>query len=323
MALATFGNIGVDMVNFHIGELVLGTYVVKTPTLLSVDLLNGEIATFIGTGFQYDAMGNPVAGTVTQVAETYFGQKVFDISGFSVPATTFFTWALTDNTVGAIGTIFRGPDTFVGSNGSDYFHSFTGNDTIDGGPGNDTIAGSDGEDYLRGGDGADLIVGGNDHDDINGNKGNDNLGGGEGDDWVVGGQDEDFLTGDNGNDIVYGNLGNDIVLGGNGNDWVRGGQGNDVVEGGDGADWLWGDRGTDTLTGGAGADIFHSFSGAGIDRITDFSYAQGDRVILDDRTAYTVTQIGADAVITIGGVDQVILVGVTASSLSSDVISYA
>jgi serralysin len=210
-----------------------------------------------------------------------------------------------------------------GGGGGDTIFGFSGNDTIDGGAGNDTIAGSEGEDYLRGNDGSDLIVGMDGNDDINGNKGNDNAGGGNGDDWVVGGQDDDFLTGDNGFDIVYGNLGNDTISGDNGADWVRGGQGDDLVSGGDGNDWLWGDRGNDTITGGAGADLFHSFSGGGIDRITDFKYSEGDRIILDDRTAFAVTQNGADAVITIGGADQVILIGVTASSLAADAIVYA
>lgn len=200
---------------------------------------------------------------------------------------------------------------------------FAGDDTIQGSAGADRMFGGDGRDYLRGAAGDDLIVGGSDFDDANGNQGNDTVFGGAGDDWVVGGQDQDLLHGDEGFDIVYGNLGADTIFGDAGNDWVRGGQGDDVVDGGEGNDWLWGDRGNDTITGGAGADLFHSFSGAGIDRITDFSYAQGDRIILDDRTAFVISQVGSDAVITIGGVDQVILVGVTASGLGADAVIYA
>ncbi|WP_304218770.1 M12 family metallo-peptidase, partial [Phenylobacterium aquaticum] len=159
-----------------------------------------------------------------------------------------------------------------------------GNDAannISGGAGADTISGGNGSDYLRGDDGNDSISGGAAFDDINGNKGNDTASGGEGDDWVVGGQDNDSLSGDAGADIVYGNLGNDTLSGGDGNDWVRGGQGDDSVSGGNGDDWIWGDKGSDTLSGGAGADIFHSFVGAGADRVIDFNRAEGDRVILD------------------------------------------
>jgi len=60
--------------------------------------------------------------------------------------------------------------------------------------------------------------------------------------------------------------------------------------------------------------MFHFFSGAGLDRVTDFNYAQGDRVIIDYGT-YTVTQVGSDTVIDLGGGDSMVLVGVTASSL--------
>ena len=116
-------------------------------------------------------------------------------------------------------------------------------------------------------------------------------------------------------------MGNDTVDGGAGNDWVRGGQGDDTVMGGAGDDWIWGDKGNDTISGGAGADIFHSLAGAAIDRITDFSYSQGDRLVLDGGPSRTVTQVGSDVVVDMGNGDQVILVGVSLSSLGSDWIS--
>ncbi len=109
-------------------------------------------------------------------------------------------------------------------------------------------------------------------------------------------------------------LGNDTCFGGDGFDWVRGGQANDIVDGGAGDDWLWGDRGDDTVTGGSGADMFHFFSGAGLDLVTDFNYGEGDRVIIDYGT-YSISQVGADTVVDLGGGDRMVLVGVTASSL--------
>ena len=54
----------------------------------------------------------------------------------------------------------------------------------------------------------------------------------------------------------------------------------------------------------------------GLDRITDFSLADGDRVVMDPGTAYSVGQVGADTVITITGGNQMVLVGVQASSLT-------
>ena len=96
---------------------------------------------------------------------------------------------------------------------------------------------------------------------------------------------------------------------------VRGGQGDDVLVGGDGNDFLSGDRGNDTITGGAGADIFHGSQDAGIDRVTDFNLSEGDRVMLDPGTIFTVSQVGADTVIDMGGGNQMILVGVQMSTL--------
>ena len=177
-------------------------------------------------------------------------------------------------------------------------------------------AAGDGLDYLRGEDGNDRIFGGFGFDDVHGNAGDDTVSGGDGGDWVVGGKDNDSLSGDAGEDIVYGNLGDDTCDGGSGADLVRGGQGNDSLRGGDGADFLSGDRGDDTLTGGAGADIFNSFGDAGIDRVTDFNRAEGDRVRLDAGSAYTVSQQGADTVIAVAGGAQLVLAGVSQASLS-------
>ncbi len=180
------------------------------------------------------------------------------------------------------------------------------------------IVAGDGEDYLRGEEGNDRIWGGAAFDDVHGNMGDDTVSGGAGGDWVVGGKDQDRLYGDDGDDIVYGNLGNDTGDGGAGADLVRGGQGNDLMRGGTGDDFISGDLGDDTLSGGLGADIFNSFGAAGIDRVADFSRAQGDRVRLDPGNTWTLAQEGADAVVTVSGSARVVLVGVQASSLAGD-----
>ncbi|WP_309087228.1 type I secretion C-terminal target domain-containing protein [Phenylobacterium sp.] len=210
----------------------------------------------------------------------------------------------------------QGADALQGESGSDLLFGDLGDDQVFGGAGDDVIEGGDGANFLRGGDDNDVLRGGADFDDAHGNIGNDTVSGGGGGDWVVGGQGQDMLFGDDGHDVVYGNLGEDTVNGGVGNDWVRGGQANDIVNGGDGDDWLAGDRGDDTLSGGAGADLFHSFGEAGIDRVLDFNFAQGDRVNLVAGTTYTVAQAGADTVITMTGGAQMTLVGVQLSSLT-------
>jgi Ca2+-binding RTX toxin-like protein len=104
---------------------------------------------------------------------------------------------------------------------------------------------------------------------------------------------------------------------------MLGGQGDDVIVGGTGADFISGDRGSDTLTGGAGADTFHTFAGAGIDVVTDFSVSQGDKVQIDAGTTFTVSQQGADTVITLGGGDELILQNVQASSIPAGSIFLA
>jgi len=222
-----------------------------------------------------------------------------------------YTWS---NNLGiAFDTVI---ENVVGSAGPDTVSGNDAGNNLAGGAGADSLSGLLGDDILRGGDGGDTLLGGAGFDDINGNTGDDTAAGGLGPDWVVGGQNNDRLAGDEEDDIVYGNLGNDTCDGGTGNDLIRGGQGDDSLTGGGGNDWLSGDRGADTLSGGAGADIFHSSSGAGIDRVLDFRLNEGDRVLLDPGTTYVVTQSGADAVVDLGGGDQLILVGVSMSALT-------
>jgi Ca2+-binding RTX toxin-like protein len=208
-------------------------------------------------------------------------------------------------------------DTVRGSAGGDTLAGGLGADTVNGGLGGDSITDTGGANYLRGDEGDDHIAGGAAFDDINGNMGADTASGGPGGDWVVGGKDNDMLFGDAGEDLVYGNLGADTCEGGDGNDIVRGGQDNDAVRGGAGNDFLSGDRGDDTLTGGAGADTFHSFGEAGLDRVTDFNAAEGDRVQLAAGSEYTIAVVGFDTVINIVGGARMVLPGVEFPGLTA------
>lgn len=225
---------------------------------------------------------------------------------------TTYTWS--QNLGIAYSTVI---ENVVGSSGADTILGNAANNVISGRAGDDSILGGAGQDYLRGDEGADQIVGGADFDDINGNMGDDTAWGGDGNDWVVGGRDNDVLFGEAGDDIVYGNLGADTLSGGPGADIVRGGQDNDSLSGGDGADWMSGDRGDDTISGGAGADVFHTFGEAGIDRVIDFSSAEGDRVLIDPGVTYTLTFQGGDTVIAMSGGGQMILVGVSQAALGT------
>ena len=219
--------------------------------------------------------------------------------------------ALQDNGANALAHWIKGGD------GDDHLSArIDGGSRIEGGAGNDIITGREFADFLRGGDGNDSILGGGGGDDINGNTGDDTINGGAGEDWVSGGQNNDLLLGGAGNDLVLGNIGNDTIYGDSGNDTLRGGQHNDIIFGGDGNDWISGDLGDDTITGGAGADTFHIFAQSGLDLVTDFTRAEGDRVFIGDGSRYSVTQVGADVVIDLVGGARMVLANVQLSSLS-------
>jgi Ca2+-binding RTX toxin-like protein len=355
MAQLDAGPFGLDMSDLDISIILDAEVIIASGSVFRL-LYQGQQITFTGSNFSYDASGSPLGGTVTGVELRYLGVLIFQASGFSIPVSNWVAWADAGDTFGALAAVLQGNDNILGSELSDTLAGFSGNDTIFGQAGSDLIEGFSGDDYvdagdgddlvgealgssgndtywgdlgndtivesvgsnfLRGEEGNDIVSGGSGFDDIHGNQGNDTAYGNDGDDWVVGGKDNDLLFGDAGFDIVYGNMGNDTVDGGAGNDWVRGGQGDDTVMGGSGDDWIWGDRGNDTISGGAGADLFHAASGAGIDRITDFSFTAGDRLKLEGNPSRTIAQAGADVVVDMGNGDQVILVGVTLSSLGS------
>ncbi|HEX5377191.1 MAG TPA: hypothetical protein VFW47_01380 [Phenylobacterium sp.] len=134
----------------------------------------------------------------------------------------------------------------------------------------------------------------------------------EADARIVGGPDDDVLRGRRGNDTLEGMGGDDTA---------HGGRGRDEIHGGPGDDWLSGDRGDDVLWGDEGADVFHSFPAAGIDRVMDFSVAEGDRIELEPGNTYEIRQEGADTVIEIVGGGRLILVGIKASDLGPGTIS--
>jgi Ca2+-binding RTX toxin-like protein len=327
------GATGVDFDLLDLAPLGAVSPTGATPT--SAELRVGPItAQMFGAGFAFAAAGPPTAGVIERLVVALDGALAYDITGLALSASPFRAAVLAGDNATAKALIFAGDDAIGGSDLADRLRAYAGADTLQGAGGSDVLDGGDGDDdvfggqgadtitdagganYLRGDEGDDYVVGGAGFDDINGNMGADTADGGFGDDWVVGGKDNDLLYGDAGNDLVYGNLGDDTTDGGAGADTLRGGQGSDSVAGGAGADFISGDRGEDTVSGGTGADLFHAFSEAGLDRVLDFRASEGDRVQLDPGTTYTLTQVGADTVITMSG-GQVVLVGVSLSSLGA------
>ena len=281
------------------------------------------------TGEPWYTINNSFAKAVFAVWDAG-GTDTLDFSGYSQFQTIDLRQGFFSSVGGLIGNVTiaqhadvenaiggSGPDSIVGNALNNSILGGAGNDTIMGGAGADTIDGGSGTSYLRGEDGDDSIQGGAQFDDINGNKGDDTIDGGSGgSDWLLGGQGSDLITAHSGNTLMYGNLGNDTLIGGGGADTMRGGQGDDSIAGGAGDDFISGDRGNDTESGGAGADIFHGSQDAGIDKVLDFHLAEGDRVLLDPGTTYTVSQVGADTVIDMGAGNQMILVGVQMTTLT-------
>lgn len=345
MAQVVAGPAGFDMTQLDLTALVDGAVLTRTASTYALDLGGGQVVTFTGN-FAYGAQNFPTDGAITGISETVSGQGLFNITGLSVPASTFLAWANNGQTLQGIQTMFAGADSLTASNnpsgnilggfgGDDVLVGGSFGDVLDGGVGSNTLIGNDGNDtlgapdshdfnYIRGGAGSDAIFGGAGRDDVNGNQGEDTITGGEGgDDWLLGGQGNDQVTATAGNVIINGNLGTDTVTGGSGNDWVRGGQGDDIVRGGAGDDNLYPDRGNDTVTGGSGADVFHLQAFGGADRITDFNGTEGDRIQLDPGSTYTLAQSGADTVLTLGSGDSMTLVGVARTSIAADWIIIA
>jgi Ca2+-binding RTX toxin-like protein len=188
---------------------------------------------------------------------------------------------------------FGGPETQLGTSGSDFIELGAGDDVFLSSPGHDTIDAGSGRDFVQGGEG---------NDDLRGMA------------------DEDVLHGNVGDDQLNGNAGADTLHGGRGNDLVRGGRDGDRLFGDLGADTLFGDLGSDTLTGGVGADRFVFGSGGGADVVTDFSFAEGDRVMLAPGATYAIAASGSNVVVTLSGGETLTLAGVSGASLDSWIV---
>lgn len=242
-------------------------------------------------------------------------------------------------------------DTLYGGGGADTIGSGGGEDILYGNQGDDFVFGGDGMDTLYGGQDADIVHGDNGNDVVYGNKGDDTLSGGENDDVLFGGQNDDIVYGNTGNDtlngnrgndtlyggenddIVYGNQGDDTLDGNSGNDTLYGGQNNDLISGGGGDDHLAGNLGNDTLVGGDGADTFSIQTDNGMDVISDFNGAEGDRLSFTDNNAGGIdtfaelqaatTADGSNSVIALGNGNTVTLIGVNASELQSGWFSFS
>ncbi|MEM0905755.1 MAG: S8 family serine peptidase [Pseudomonadota bacterium] len=122
----------------------------------------------------------------------------------------------------------------------------------------------------------DAILGKGGAERLKGNMGTDSwLDGGAGDDTLLGLDGQDTLIGGEGDDLHFGHGANDVLKGGNGNNRLVGGEGDDTLIAEAGDNVLVGEEGADTFV--ISADTF-----GGKQRITDFSAADGDTIVLLD-----------------------------------------
>lgn len=152
---------------------------------------------------------------------------------------------------------------------------------------------------------------------LQGTTGADTIYGTTGVDRLIGGNGDDVLLGQEGNDTLDGGAGNDRLRGQDGNDLLQAGAGLDDLYGGNGNDRLWGQAGNDTLSGNAGADTFVFEKGTGHDRITDFKYAEGDRIALAAGMTWQAATASGGTLLSFGGGDDVLLAGVSKTQVSS------
>lgn len=200
-----------------------------------------------------------------------------------------------------------GNDVYNGLNGSDTLRGADGVDTINGGASNDIIEGGAGADKLNGGAGVDTIEFRNSTAGVYVDLQTGYVTGGHATgDWTMnfentvcseyadtlnGSSGANVMSGNGGADTLDGRVGDDTLYGGAANDKLTGSDGNDKLYGEDGSDRLIGSAGADQLTGGAADDFFVFLAGnstlSQMDVMTDFAFAQGDRMDISTIDANT------------------------------------
>jgi Ca2+-binding RTX toxin-like protein len=159
--------------------------------------------------------------------------------------------------------------------------------------------------------------------------------GGDGDDTLNGGDSGDTLNGQDGNDLLFGGCNNDLLLGGTGMDTLNGGFGEDTLDGQGGADlllgnqdndtFLWGSSsgGNDTVVGDSGLDTTSVTGTNGSDSFIIGQSGKNLTVSVANKGTLTVTHpgaamavvvnaLGGDDLITVGTIDTVVPLVLTA-----------
>lgn len=178
----------------------------------------------------------------------------------------------------AEGDTLYSVEGLLGSNKTDYLYGDSLRNELGGSGGDDLLAGREGNDRLSGGDGRDILLG---------DAGADELRGDGGIDFALYYASSAAVT----IDLAMG-TGKGGTAEGDRFASVEAIQGSNYADrliGNGAGNWLRGDGAADVLTGNGGADRFYvdylASSASEPDRITDFSHAQGDRIVTGDANA--------------------------------------
>ena len=269
------------------------------------------------SGGRYVLVGNGGFATPEEAAAA--ATRLGDVIKFATPPSDPVVIDVTDTNQNLDITIpYDVPTDIATGNGDNHIITGGGADHVATGSGNDQIKTGDGNDVVNAGGGDDTIIGGagNGDDVYDAGLGVDTAvyssatsgiivdlnaanraaqavlgadGAGPNPDTIgalllAAGQSATQPVGfaqgvDIGTDAL---IGIENVVGGAGNDIIFGDALNNALNGGAGNDTLVGGVGNDLLTGGAGADQFMlSAPSEGVDTFLDFSWAAGDRVVLD------------------------------------------
>lgn len=279
-------------------QLLAGNYGERTATKFvlhwGLDPASGDEEIYTGTDFTY-RNGVPSGGTITSMvlrtpADGGGWWEVMRLSRLNYPVSDFVAHSQADDVASWLGALLVNGETITGSPYGDLLRGFGGGDVIDGHGGNDTLYGDGGDDFLNGGAGSDRMYGGGGNDTFVVTVAGDLVveSAGAGIDLVrasvtrtLESYVENLLLTGTAEIDGTGNTLDNMLTGNGAANVLRGGSGNDTLRGEAGSDQLIGGSGQDRLTGGGGADRFLWVRPTeGGDVVTDFSVAQGDRLLL-------------------------------------------
>jgi VCBS repeat-containing protein len=281
---------------------------------LSVSAVNGVNA----------SVGNPVAtsyGTLTLNADgSYKYAETASVAGAAIDNVSFTVSDINGNTTNSTLSIlvYNGAQPlYVGASGgsvttgnaSSVVDARANNETVQAGSGNNTIFGGNNE-SITAGDGQNVVATGANATVILGNGNN----------TVTAGSGGTVLLGNGNNTLTLGD--NSVSMVGNGKNVVTGGA-NDQIFMGNGQDLLVAGL-NDAWHAGSGQDTF-AFNAAGFGNNTISGFNPSQDVLSFNASLFSnyaavhaaTTQSGSSAVITDSHGDQVTLVGVNASQLTS------